>query len=229
MNSLELAYQLSRISVDHNRSDSNSVITQEFELDFGYHFDNHILAPSPSFASSVNSSLSAQSGNGLSRSRCAHNLSALCGSTSDMARRCQNASSYESGPKAWGYFVDTPSRWILLYLHTIWTRRTRFLWPTDMRGTEHHAPTSICNAPSWKRDLPSVGGPSTGREIRTSSALMSRFKKNGLCRRKGGNRVFGNANESGIWNGPHETKLLPSIPHVGRCMLRAAIVPHLML
>eukprot|EP00580_Thalassiosira_gravida_P015068 CAMPEP_0201665656 /NCGR_PEP_ID=MMETSP0494-20130426/6736_1 /ASSEMBLY_ACC=CAM_ASM_000839 /TAXON_ID=420259 /ORGANISM="Thalassiosira gravida, Strain GMp14c1" /LENGTH=113 /DNA_ID=CAMNT_0048144659 /DNA_START=40 /DNA_END=378 /DNA_ORIENTATION=+ len=113
MNSLELAYRLSRISVDRNRSDdANSIVaTQEFELDCCYDFDdNHhttILPPNPSYASSVNSSLSARSGsnNELSRSRCARrNLSALCGSISDTTRRrrrCENPSSYESGPKAW--------------------------------------------------------------------------------------------------------------------------------
>eukprot|EP00584_Thalassiosira_punctigera_P027457 CAMPEP_0172579632 /NCGR_PEP_ID=MMETSP1067-20121228/139348_1 /TAXON_ID=265564 ORGANISM="Thalassiosira punctigera, Strain Tpunct2005C2" /NCGR_SAMPLE_ID=MMETSP1067 /ASSEMBLY_ACC=CAM_ASM_000444 /LENGTH=110 /DNA_ID=CAMNT_0013372357 /DNA_START=754 /DNA_END=1086 /DNA_ORIENTATION=+ len=45
-------------------------------------------------------------GGGLSRTRCARDLSSLCGACS-----ASQTSSYESEPNAsWGYFVGTPSR-----------------------------------------------------------------------------------------------------------------------
>mmetsp|Transcript_28290 Transcript_28290/g.58958 ORF Transcript_28290/g.58958 Transcript_28290/m.58958 type:complete len:133 (+) Transcript_28290:102-500(+) len=132
MNSIELAYQLRRLTVDSSSSGSSSVpappetisasmmsydsasTTYDFELDCS-HFNS--FSPSPSYTSSFNS-LSSGHGStdqglrsGLSRSRCAHNLSALCSTSSAGSTRSTRQVSYESGPNApWGYFVDTPSR-----------------------------------------------------------------------------------------------------------------------
>ena len=85
--------------------------SHEFELDCS-RFDTMTMTPTPSY----NSLASHQShGNGLSRSRCVHNLSALGGSSSSdySVGSLRQESSYASGPNAgpgWGYFVDTPSR-----------------------------------------------------------------------------------------------------------------------
>ena len=124
--SLELAYQLRRLSID---SCSSSVLppppktlpsastattsysaasSQEFELDCSG-FDG-MLSPTHSYASSYNSLSSAQGG--LSRSRCIHNLSSL-GSASyvESNRLTRQISTHASGPtEGWGYFVDTPAR-----------------------------------------------------------------------------------------------------------------------
>mmetsp|Transcript_38360 Transcript_38360/g.62766 ORF Transcript_38360/g.62766 Transcript_38360/m.62766 type:complete len:131 (-) Transcript_38360:515-907(-) len=130
MNSLELAYQLRRMSIDSSSSGSCSVppspemlsasmmsdsscSTQEFELDCS-RFES--ISPTPSFASSFNSLSSAHHttdqgmSSGLSRSRCAHNFSSLC-STSSAGSTSSTRQMVESGPIAgWGYFVDTTSR-----------------------------------------------------------------------------------------------------------------------
>mmetsp|Transcript_27196 Transcript_27196/g.57391 ORF Transcript_27196/g.57391 Transcript_27196/m.57391 type:complete len:136 (-) Transcript_27196:583-990(-) len=134
VNSLELAYRLRMITVDSSSSSSSvppppdmmstmsyssmSSNTQ-FELDCS-RFNS--ISPSPSFASSVSSfSSSAQyekrqggMSGGLSRSRCAHNLSALCSSSSstEYSTLSSTRQMYESsGPnEGWGYFVDTPKR-----------------------------------------------------------------------------------------------------------------------
>mmetsp|Transcript_7832 Transcript_7832/g.16951 ORF Transcript_7832/g.16951 Transcript_7832/m.16951 type:complete len:136 (-) Transcript_7832:410-817(-) len=135
MNSVELAYQLRRMSIDSSSSSSSSSVppppemlsaatmsyssadtAQEFELDCS-RFDG--LSPTVSCASSFDSLSSSRraaewgtGGGGLSRSRCANNLSSLCSAfPSGGARLARQTSSYESGPNAsWGYFVDTPSR-----------------------------------------------------------------------------------------------------------------------
>eukprot|EP00584_Thalassiosira_punctigera_P002703 CAMPEP_0172526318 /NCGR_PEP_ID=MMETSP1067-20121228/1260_1 /TAXON_ID=265564 ORGANISM="Thalassiosira punctigera, Strain Tpunct2005C2" /NCGR_SAMPLE_ID=MMETSP1067 /ASSEMBLY_ACC=CAM_ASM_000444 /LENGTH=135 /DNA_ID=CAMNT_0013309801 /DNA_START=76 /DNA_END=483 /DNA_ORIENTATION=+ len=135
MNSVELAYQLRRMSIDSSSSSSSSSVppppemlsattmsyssadtAQEFELDCS-RFDG--LSPAASCASSFDSLSSPHhaaewgaGGGGLSRSRCAHNLSSLCSAfPSGGARSARQTSSHESGPNAsWGYFVDTPSR-----------------------------------------------------------------------------------------------------------------------
>mmetsp|Transcript_11976 Transcript_11976/g.20793 ORF Transcript_11976/g.20793 Transcript_11976/m.20793 type:complete len:128 (-) Transcript_11976:519-902(-) len=126
VNSLELAYQLRRISIESGSSvppppdmisimscSTTSSSSQEFELDCS-RFDS--ISPSPSFASSVGSFPSAnyekQQGmiGGLSRSRCAHNLSALC-SSSSAGSTSSSRQMFESGPnEGWGYYVDTPRR-----------------------------------------------------------------------------------------------------------------------
>ena len=138
--------------------------------------------------------------------------------------RSQNPFSYESGPKAWGYFVDTPSRWILLYI--LWRRRMSF----SAHGCEEQSTTyPYLQCPIMKNAiLPLVEAPAR-EKTRTSSALYLAARKMDsymICRRKE-KRFFGNANERGIWNGLYERKLLSSIPQMGRCMMRPAIVPTL--
>lgn len=132
MNSVELAYQLRKLSTASLSSCDSSVPSSEmmsasmmsddfdgpahqFELDCSG-FNG--FSPTSSCATSFNSLLSAHHAmdqgfkGGLSKSRCAHNLSALCDSSSissmPLTRQTQ---SYESAPHAgWGYYVDTPSR-----------------------------------------------------------------------------------------------------------------------
>mmetsp|Transcript_32806 Transcript_32806/g.68997 ORF Transcript_32806/g.68997 Transcript_32806/m.68997 type:complete len:124 (+) Transcript_32806:96-467(+) len=123
MNSLELAYQLRRMSID---SSSNSSVptppemlsaasmsyssTGEFELDCSQ-FDS--MTPASSF-NSMEQGLSSNGwgSHGLSRSRCAHNLSTFgSASSADSLSLTRQTPSYESGPnEGWGYYVDTPSR-----------------------------------------------------------------------------------------------------------------------
>ena len=126
MNSLELAYHLSTMSVNSNGgmnvppppeslscgSSCSSDFTQEFELDCS-RFEA-TMALNPSVASSMNSLSSSYRSTehmpmgGLLRSRCSHNLSDLCDASSSTR---QGPSSYASGPNAgWGYYVDTPAR-----------------------------------------------------------------------------------------------------------------------
>mmetsp|Transcript_29171 Transcript_29171/g.55318 ORF Transcript_29171/g.55318 Transcript_29171/m.55318 type:complete len:140 (-) Transcript_29171:769-1188(-) len=139
MNSIELNNQFRRLSVDSSSSGTSSSSSSssssfpsqsemlsasmmshstdtahEFELDCS-RFNS--FSPSVSHASSFNSLSSAHESTeqrlmgGLSRSRCAHNLSALCSTSTAGSTRSTRQVSYESGPKAgWGYFVDTPSR-----------------------------------------------------------------------------------------------------------------------
>ena len=126
MNS-ELAYQMRRLSINSSSSippppemlpalysDASAGDLQGLELDCSG-FDS--LAPSPSFTSSYGSLSSASDsyatsqivGNGLSRSRCMHDLSALGGSAfSDGTPRVPSHASSPTAP--WGYYVDTRSR-----------------------------------------------------------------------------------------------------------------------
>ena len=128
MNSLELAYQMRRISINSSSSAfsppemlptsmmSFSIDTaQEFEFDSSQ-FDS--ISSTPSYVSSfyslspVDHATGQGLNSGLSRSRCAQDLSMLSSSPS-AGNTCSTRQipSLESGPKAgWGYFVDTPPR-----------------------------------------------------------------------------------------------------------------------
>lgn len=117
MNSLELAYQMRRLSVDSGSSSlapppalASSADMGSFPADFELDcsgFDN--LTPATSYASMSSGSLSSASHNGLSRSRCVHNLSSLgCDAAEDYRPVASYAS--RSNEPAWGYYVDTPSR-----------------------------------------------------------------------------------------------------------------------
>ena len=120
MNSLELAYQLTRMSIDYSSSvptppemlsDASMSYSSagEFELDC-YQFDS--MTPASSFNSmEQESSRNGWGSNGLSRSRCAHNLSTLGSSSSADSLSLRQIPSHESRPNGgWGYYVDTPSR-----------------------------------------------------------------------------------------------------------------------
>mmetsp|Transcript_38534 Transcript_38534/g.71055 ORF Transcript_38534/g.71055 Transcript_38534/m.71055 type:complete len:130 (-) Transcript_38534:188-577(-) len=129
MNSIELNNQFRRLSVDSSSSSSfpsqsemlsasmmsNPTDTShKFGLDYS-HFNS--FSPSVSHASSFNSLSFAHESTeqrlmgGLSRSRCTHNLSALCSTSTAGSTRSTRQVSYESGPNiGWGYFVDTPSK-----------------------------------------------------------------------------------------------------------------------
>lgn len=145
MNSIELAYQLRRLTIDSNNSSSSvppppdtisasmascdsADTAQIFELESSHFnsFSPPSSAPQYQYESSFNDFMSFSSAQesterglslsnlrgGLSRSRCANNLSALCSITSSVgSTRSTYQVSYESGDKAcWGYYVDTPSR-----------------------------------------------------------------------------------------------------------------------
>ena len=121
MNSVELAHQLRRISIDSNASSvpqppemlsacTTALNSQDFELDCSQ-FDS--MAQSSSFNSlSSQSSRSSITGGGLYRSRCvANNLSALgSSSAADYSGRTterRQLSTPSSTIDGWGYFADT--------------------------------------------------------------------------------------------------------------------------
>lgn len=128
--SLELAYQLRRLSMESCSSgystasdvpppaslssasySTASASPQEFDFDCSGFAGG--ISPTPSYASSGFSSLSSantqgsSNGGGLSRSRVCQNLSALGGAAYEDSTRLTHASGPNEG---WGYFVDTPSR-----------------------------------------------------------------------------------------------------------------------
>ena len=120
MNSVELAHQFRRISIDSNASSvpqppemlsacTTALNSQDFELDSSV-FDN--MSQSSSFNSLSSQSSRSSIAGGLSRSRCvANNLSALgSASAADYSgrtteRRQLSTSSYTTD--GWGYFADT--------------------------------------------------------------------------------------------------------------------------
>lgn len=135
MNSFELAYQSSRISVNDGvmhpppppqslsaGSSYSSAADRDFELDY-FRFDA-AMALSPSFASSATSSssvgstssqestgMNSQLGSTLTRSHGVHNLSALGGACYETSVAKRSIPSRQAcRGDGWGYFVDTPSR-----------------------------------------------------------------------------------------------------------------------
>ena len=118
--SLELAYQMRRLSTDSTSTLGSSSSIGTFDSSA---FEQQVMTPSPSYTSynslSSNQTPSQQAtAKGLSRSRCIHsNLSALGSSSSadsfGSLSSARQIPSYASSPNAgegWGYFVDTPSR-----------------------------------------------------------------------------------------------------------------------
>ena len=119
MNSVELAHQLRRISIDSSSSVpqppemlsacTTALNSQDFELDCSQ-FDN--MSQSSSFNSLSSQSSRSSITGGLSRSRCvASNLSALgSSSAADYSGRTterRQLSTSSSTIDGWGYFADT--------------------------------------------------------------------------------------------------------------------------